>query len=83
MGGRGEVNLTELIRNVHEPAYRRLSPGQTPSHAYPRTCARVRARAHTHTRRLIIQILISAAFTCDSDKQVSARNNLAGNKSLW
>lgn len=78
MGGRGlEVDLTELIRNVHEPVCLCLSPGHTPSHACTRT------RTQTHTHRLIIQILISAACTCDSDKQVSARNNLVGNKSLW
>lgn len=71
------MDLTELIKNVHEPVCLHLPPGHMLLHAH----ARARARIHTH--RLIIQILISAACTCDSDKQVSARNNLDGNKSLW
>lgn len=69
------VGLTGLIKNVHEFACLHPPPGPTPSRGH--TCTR------THTHGVIIQILISAACTCDSDKQVSASNNLAGNKSLW
>lgn len=76
IGVRGQgVGLTGLIKNVHEFACLHPSPGPTPSRGH--TCTR------THTQRVITQILISAACTCDSDKQVSASNNLAGNKSLW
>lgn len=74
MGVRGyEVGLTGLIRNIHE--FSCLHSPSSPT----RSCE----HTHMHAHRLVIQILISAACTCDSDKQVSASNNLAGNKSLW
>lgn len=69
------VSLTALIRNVHEFSHLHPPPGLTPSRVHPYAC--------THAQRLIIQILISAACTCDSDKKASASNSLAGNKSLW